>query len=60
MGLGAKTDRFDMQISKTLVGRVNDQILCLHSHELRVKPLLESSTPIGLVPFIVIILIGIF
>lgn len=60
VGFDTETDGLDVQVSETLVLRVADKVLGLNGHEFRVKPGAEQLTVEGLVPFVVVHLIGSF
>jgi hypothetical protein len=57
--LRAEADWFDVQISEAFVLRVADKFLRLDGHKLRVEPRSEHLTVEGLVPAVVVVLVGI-
>jgi len=48
--LGTERDRSDVQVFEALVLGVNDQVLGLEGHELRVQPGSEELAVVGLEP----------
>lgn len=58
MGFGTEADRRDVQVFKAFIKRVDNQLLRLDSHELRVQPGAEQLSVEGLVPAVVVILVG--
>lgn len=60
MGLGAKADRFNVQIGKAFVLRIADQLLGFDGHKFRVEPRSEHLPIERLIPAIVVVLVGIF
>jgi hypothetical protein len=56
VGFGTEADRRDVQVFKAFIKRVDDKLLRLDSHELRVQPGAEQLSVEGLVP--VVILVG--
>lgn len=60
VGFDTETDGLDVQVSEALVLGVADKVLGLNGHEFGVKPGAEQLTVEGLVPFVVVHLVGSF
>ena len=56
----SETYRLDVEISEGLGLRVHDQVLRLSCHELWSEPCTEKLSIEGLIPLVVIVLVGVF